>query len=271
MLEAPDILIGGGGKLVGVFFPRSGELRNPNRLLTRLAICRLGLPRHLSSVLVVEPGAVESVWSTTVMRHFDMVLRSADESDFSAFLRDPLAPTSRHVIEPQLRQETMRRYSLLLEVSLTFTQAASETALSRLQPQGLANLPDDYQPAALRSWITPEREKQVPVTVRTSVFQRGDRVVGWASFASEVNRRAHLIRLTHTAVRLDYALDNGVPYLINPTINLLLVDQIPHIGLDWRTPLRAAALAGWAVLRGGDAGVAEQVADSIARDLRRAQ
>ena len=53
-------------------------------------------------------------------------------------------------------------------------------------------------------------------------------------------------------VQTEFDLDNGVPYRVEPTANLLLVDRLPEGRLDPAKPVRAAAFAGWSMLERAD-------------------
>ena len=55
LFEGPDILAGGDGRLLAIFRPKSTELSNPNRLLSRLVLTKLALPNHTRYILVMDP------------------------------------------------------------------------------------------------------------------------------------------------------------------------------------------------------------------------
>ncbi|MFC1971099.1 hypothetical protein ACFLV0_04105 [Chloroflexota bacterium] len=74
LLSAPDIWVGGNGRLYGLFLPKSHELIRPERLLLRLAISRLGLPGNMLCVLVVRQEIFKYVDQIQISENFDVQL-----------------------------------------------------------------------------------------------------------------------------------------------------------------------------------------------------
>ena len=108
-VDNPDILVFNGRTLIGVFFPLTKELKNPDLLLRRLFMSRLSLSKTISTVLVLsEREVIELQNNRQIGQAFDIVFPFENVNDLLAFLSDNIRP--QHIINPQLRRFRMRRF-----------------------------------------------------------------------------------------------------------------------------------------------------------------
>src|SRR5262249_20294768 len=105
-------------------------------------------------------------------------------------------------------------------------------------------------------------------TVETFLIRRNVAILA-ATFETKASSLVKLRTFCNSAVRLDYTLDNGVPYFTNPTINILLVDRIPSYRLDPQKPSRASAFAGLAFLQAQSLDEIESFSDKVEKSLSR--
>ena len=86
LISGPDLILGRDGKLCAIFIPRVAETKNADQLLFRLAISRLGLPNHLTSVLILNGDRSVEPHIHHVRWHFDGVFGTEALDSVGEFL-----------------------------------------------------------------------------------------------------------------------------------------------------------------------------------------
>ena len=108
-VDNPDILLFNGTTLIGLFFPLSKELKNPDLLLRRLYISRLSMSKTLSSVLVLtEEESLGLLNYGQVTLAFDSVYIYENTDSLVRFLGDNIR--QKNLVDPRLRRIRMRRF-----------------------------------------------------------------------------------------------------------------------------------------------------------------
>lgn len=259
LLEGPDVLVGGQGRLLGVFTPHAREIRNPNDLLVRLAISRLGLPRHLAAVLLVDHARphFDRLLVDTVTRNFDRVVSLRSKAESTNLMRDPLAIKANRELSVDAKERESRRYAQRVSLALKLYPFAD--APRRFS----SRVSEAYEPLRLHSWVS-NRESAPHTTKKSAAFVKPDVLLGFAALRNERQQHARLMRMTHLSIRNDWTLDMGIPFPSpKSSHNVLMVDSMPVIGADHFKAIRAAAIAGWVLVRGGDQTFGENVAASL--------
>ncbi len=256
LITAPDILVGGEGRLVGFFVPHESEAQDATGLLVRLTLCRLGLPGHLKCVLVDRSHARrlgildEDGWGE-VQRHFDGFIQ---KGELDHALDDQLL----HMGEPArvspafaaTRQRCAQRYASLMNVSLAHyklhaSQKSPANLLSGLRQKF------GYGHFLNRPWTLAGRSSEPDMLrnakARPNVVQKNDRVVGYDAFEKQAHPVHALRFFVDVGVQYDYVLKDGIPEFRRPATKVLACHRLPLGKRDPLQLLRAAAFAGWAM------------------------
>jgi hypothetical protein len=266
LISAPDILIGGNGRLCAVFLPNSSEAKRPEQLLSRLALSRLGLPDHLICALILDKDdsfdSEDSDWQT-LKWHFDISLISRQSNSLESFMQGEYTP--RH-LSLETRQRTLVRYARLYfenqqEIAKPKRPIRASELFYDIQIRG------GYEPTTVQSWL--RQNKPLWRNAAETFLIRRNVAILAATFEDKTSSLLKLRAFCNSAVRLDYSLDNGVPYFTNPTINILLVDRVPSYRLDPQKPLRASAFAGLVFLRAQSIDEIERFSDRLEKSLGR--
>ena len=96
LLRGPDLIIGGEGRLFAIFKFQAAEQQSPDRLLVRLALARLALPRHTLCVLLWRPERTDGE-TAAIATHFHSMI----SDDSPAVLVD-------HVLNSDVGTRTQR-------------------------------------------------------------------------------------------------------------------------------------------------------------------
>lgn len=264
LLRGPDLIIGGEGRLFAIFQFQAAEQRSPDRLLARLALARLALPRHTLCVLLWRWERADGK-TAAIATHFHSVITE----DSPAVLVDHLLSSEiagrAQPIPGELQGHQYQRATAVMRLSTTWLREAFPGWLSEETPQTLERLLQDgnrvapptlRRPSDLFEAIHPSARKRFQ-TVRARSWYRGTRttyptlvehdgvILGAASGARLTTR----IALFNERLLLRTAsLDNGVPYPRITTRNLLVVDRVPEHRLDALKAIRAACFAGWSLV-----------------------
>lgn len=100
------------------------------------------------------------------------------------------------------------------------------------------------------------------------LVRRSDVVVGDMTFEGRSSPMEALRKVCRSVFSLNFAVDNGVPYPVDPTKNILAVDRAPLGRFDPEKPARAAAFAGWAMAEAPDPERVLRVADRLRAELQ---
>ena len=260
LLRAPDLIIGGEGRLFAIFKFQAAEQQSPDRLLVRLALARLALPRHTLCVLLWHSERTDDE-TAAIATHFHSIISDDSPAVLVDHVRnsDVGRRTQEHLARIQGRQ--YRRAAALMSLSSNWLREAfpgwpsEETSQSdeRLAQDGdrvasrvvrrPSDLLDDihpsrvyYQPVRTRSWFRGTE------TVYPTIEEHEDVILGAASGA---NLTARLARFNERLLLRTTNLDSGVPYPRPMTQNLLLVDRLPKHRFDPMKAIRAVCFAGW--------------------------
>ena len=236
-LWGPDLIIGGQGRLVCLFYPAQEEFNHPHRLLWRLISTRLGTPSHAKSVLVVE---ARHSGLGTVGQDFHAVIEAPHQiRDLPVILTDAaLGPHIRDV-PPNTRQWVGTRAAHLLTVSMQ-SFSKSRTVYDTLQsPPALHTL------AAVDGAAEARHPDHHLIRYKNSVYTADEPAPQSGSL------KTRLSRYILPAFEEGFWVDNGTPYVKKPTANVLVT---PQLGPSVREgTLRAASYSGWAaVIRDSD-------------------
>ncbi len=264
LLRGPDLIIGGEGRLFAIFKFQAAEQQSPDRLLVRLALARLALPRHTLCVLLWRSERADGE-TAAIATHFHSMI----SEDSPAVLVD-------HVLNSDVGKRTQQtpgdiqgrqyqRAAAVMNLSSNWLREAfpgwpsDETSQAReglvrdgdrVTP-GIVRVPSDrfevmdpttrerFQTVRARSWFRGTE------TVFRTLVEHEDVILGVASGARLTTRLAHFNErlLLRTA-----NLDSGVPYPRTVTQNLLVVDRVPTHRFDPMKAIRAACFAGWSLI-----------------------
>jgi len=265
LLRGPDLMIGGDGRLFAIFKFQVAEQHSPDRLLVRLALARLALPRHTTCVLLWRPELADGE-TAAIAPHFHSMITE----DSPAVLVDHLlssdfdARTSRDLGYIQGRQ--YRRAAAMMNLSVDWLREAfpgwpsEETSQTRervvrygdREASGMVGAPPSdlfaaihpsmrkrFQTVRVRSWFRGTK------TVLRTLVEHEDVILGAASGARLTIR---LARFNERLLLRTANLDSGVAYLDTTTQNLLVVDRVPTHRFDPMKAIRAACFAGWSLI-----------------------
>lgn len=114
LLRSPDLLTAINGSLTAVFTPHVLEERNPAHLVTRLIACRLALPAHTKTALLLEESQESRFGSSYA--EFSLVTTPADGA-VKAFLADQHDFRSTPQIEPAVKKFAVKQMDRALAAS----------------------------------------------------------------------------------------------------------------------------------------------------------
>lgn len=239
ILGGPDLLAGGRGSLCAIFVQKHGEQERPNDLLTRLANTRLALPSHTVCYVMKSPTVALEPQMPSFADNFDGVFEFGDVSGvFNALTQS--SPKARPDLT-KIRKVAFQRATVLFKSAL---QVEKEAKLSSSRLNVLNEFRDkaNAKPLSVPSWRTMQ-------TRHSQKFIEGKGVVATlANFADKPPVRSVLQHIFDIGLRIDYSLDNGIPYPHFRTVNTILVDEIPHIPNDPLKPMRCASFLGWIMI-----------------------
>lgn len=257
LLSAPDFVIGGDGRLFGIFCLKVEEMRQPGLLLFRLAISRLGLP-DMVCALVIESAQTSRVQLEFLEDNFDLVIQPNLISQLGIGIFDPYDPLR---VRYDTREATMDRYSQALaagRLGARSTRIAAHpyTLLSQLRDRGgIAILSESRRYSLFGPNVeTVKVRDNVSVMAHTFEGRQGD--------------LRSLRRFGYEALATNYTLDNGLPYLTHPEMFILLVDRPPTNRLDPTKPRRASAFAGVVVVEAASLDHVERTSDRLENFVR---
>jgi hypothetical protein len=242
LYSPPDIIAGGRGTIVAIFIPRKSELRNPNELLARLTVTRLGLPGHTRCVALLQ--STNQAFEQVVQTNFHGIIGLEDQHSLSQFIQDPKAVGNASPVPSEIREQAHRRYQLLYDIS---------QRRRRIQPRGVDSLELFTE---LRSKFKPEVHRGEKDEIEhldyqkirpkpRNLFEYERSLIGALKFRKGLSPLSSINPFCVYSLRRSYALDMGVPYPLSIDPNILIVSEIPEGRYDRDKPLRAAAFAGW--------------------------
>lgn len=264
LLRGPDLIIGGEGRLFAIFKFQAAEQQSPDRLLVRLALARLALPRHALCVLLWRSERADGE-TAAIATHFHSMI----SEDSPAVLVD-------HVLNSDVGKRTQQtlgdiqgrqyqRAAAVMSLSSNWLREAfpgwpsEETSQAReglvrdgdrVTP-GMVRVPIDlfeaihpstwerFQTVRARSWFRGTE------TVFPTLVEHEDVILGAASGA---RLSTHLAHFNERLLLRTANLDSGVPYPHTVTQNLLVVDRVPTHRFDPMKAIRAACFAGWSLI-----------------------
>jgi hypothetical protein len=229
LIDGPDYLAGRVGSLIAVFVARSAEEHSYARLTSRFVLARLAYPAHTQWVLVVDEG---TRWLSRARLDFHQTYLLDGDSARPAF-RANLAPV------------TTGSASAIWERAAVL-QSVSMQAWGRLDH--VATISDALEvERSLEASNYPSYEVQDHGHRCPYWRPRGLRAVQGGRFGLVPGRarRHDLEPFLRWSAQRTLAVDNGVPYLIDDTVGILAMRE-PRRQLA--TSIRAAALAGWALV-----------------------
>lgn len=238
LISAPDILIGGNGKLCAIFIAKIYELHQPDLLLSRLVLSRLGLPDNLISVLVIPNDKNFEEGEISISRNFDLLLVNEKVKAVKQLLESDYK--SRKLIS-ETRHRTITRYTRFFYENLQ--RNIDKPGYSK--PQELFHelrVKGGYQVTKTQNWNSQETANKGNLLEGLAVRENVNVLAG--TFENNASPFAKLKKFCYRSLKFDYALDNGVPYIFNPKVNILLLDKIPYYKFDPQKPLRSSAFSG---------------------------
>jgi hypothetical protein len=275
LIAAPDIVVGGKGRLVGFFIPSESEARDVTGLLVRLALCRLGLPVHLRCVFVDKGLGIHkdgtSKWDY-VRPHFDSFVPASELRDSldHELLSSGAGPRSDPAFA-KTRHRCAQRSASLLNVSVSHhkahsAQRSSTSLLVRLMDQS------GYSDCVTRPWLLGSGSG-TPGNIRSSsarikAVAKNGRVVGYESFEGQTKPMQALRFFVDLSVQNDYVLRDGLPEFRRPATRVLAYRRLPLGRRDPLKLMRAAAFAGWAMVAVSAAAEAEAILQDLESQLK---
>jgi hypothetical protein len=228
LFSGPDILVGGGGRLIAVFVPKVSEKYNSKEIYARLIAAKLALPHHTIYIYISQSTEFEQISNVTM--HFHEVFGSSETSNLVNYIKRHEA---NHKVSDDLlfaKSEAMICYGIMLDLSRVNARRVNRAKSENLDidfEQKISGLNDTKESPYIKSF------KKTLVGIRK--FGKN------TSFTEVVN--SYSVKL----FTRDYALDDGIPYRKERTPNLIVLDKIPTARFDPDKPVRTAAFAGWAV------------------------
>lgn len=261
LLRGPDLVIGGEGRLFAIFKFQVAEQQSPDRLLVRLALARLALPRHTLCVLLWRSERADGETAAIATHFHSMISEDSPTVLVDHVLNSDIGRRTQR-IPGDLQGRQYQRAAAVMSLSSTWLREAFPGWLSeetsqtherlvqvgdRVAPR-MVRRPSDlldaihpstrehYQPVRARSWFRGTE------TVFRTLVEHEDVILGAASGA---RLTARLARFNERLLLRTATLDNGVPYPRTMTQNLLFVDRAPENRLDPMKAIRATCFAGW--------------------------
>ena len=259
LLDGPDLLIATELGPVAGFVLKVAERRSSEDLLVRLATSRLAMPTTTRCVLLVPSDVEERDLPLRADADFDAVLEVDDLRGLKRLLEAVRHERRFTGTPPDVKAKAFERFHILLDETRKLQERNQRRGLERpsgeTDSESTAQALTEYagfERARIRRWDwrlggEETRPHRSPVLLRF-----GDTLAGTLG---EDRRGSILPRLRAACkdvVQTEFDLDNGVPYRVEPTANLLLVDRLPEGRLDPAKPVRAAAFAGWSMLERAD-------------------
>jgi len=261
LLRGPDVIIGGEGRLFAIFKFQVAEQQSPDRLLVRLALARLALPRHTLCVLLWRSERADGETAAVATHFHSMISEGSPAVLVDHVLNSDVGRRTQRIPGDMQGRQYQRAVGLMSLSSKWLLEAfpgwlSEETSQTherlvqdadRVAPRMVPRPSDlldamhratreQYQPVRARSWVRGTE------TVFRTVLEHGDVVLG---VASGVRRSADLARFNERLLLRTANLDRGIPYPRTTTQNLLLVDRVPKARLDPMKAIRATCFAGW--------------------------
>lgn len=241
LFEAPDILVGGNGKLLGFFVPRNIELSNPSLLWSRLIMSILALPANFMPVLVLRPSnqirfTEEKNWG--FYNHFAAQLEQHEVLDFTLKMEHK-AP-NRDL--QNLQSKVFSRASDMFELSMAFQ---ADPKWSEPTKDWVDNVHNKMNIAEGMYWKTEIND--IHLSKNSQFWMLPNSMIG---IVESNNARSQRLRgLFSVSLRQQFTLDNGVPFerssVAPDMLRFLLTEHIRASRGDPLKDLRAAAFAGW--------------------------
>ncbi len=292
LYEGPDILVAAPEKLAAIFVCKTAEGEQPRRLLSRLVAARLALPEHTRCILVV-PEEQRQI-GERLSYHFHATLDVSDPASLAYFLEDAKAQGPAEDIPEPIRRFVYRRYQIawnesriknfvrsddepgeiIAEPSQRSRRDAnaqrSETSIDG--PRSLQATAEQFRKVGfedvwVRSWTSPQTVSPVGSTQRrTPMVRRDETVVGVLPNRPESPMES-VKPFCRNALTLNFSLQSGVPYLTQPTVNILISEEIPLGRFDPEKPMRSAAFCGWTIYKTEDPDSVQEYSDYLSRKL----
>lgn len=264
LLRGPDLIIGGEGRLFAIFKFQAAEQQSPDRLLVRLALARLALPRHTQCVLLWRSERADRETAAIATHFHSMISEESPAVLVDHVLNSDIGWRTQR-IPGDLQGRQYQRAAAVMSLSSDWLREAfpwrfsEETSPTRerLVHDGdrvaseMVRVPSDlfdaiprstwerFQTVRARSWFLGTE------TVFRTLVEHGDVILGAASGA---RLTAHLARFNERLLLRTANLDGGVPYPHTVTQNLLVVDRVPKHRFDPTKAIRAACFAGWSLI-----------------------
>lgn len=238
LLRGPDLIIGGHGRLVAIFKFQAAERLSPDRLLVRLALVRLALPRHTLCVLLWSERAERE--TAAMAAHFHSVIPEDSPAVLVNHILNLDAGKRIQQTPGDLQGRQYQRAAAVMSLSTNWLREAfpgwpSEEASQARQrlghdgdrvPPEMVRGPTDlfeaihsstrerFQKVRARSWFRGTE------TVFPTLMEYENVILGAASGARLTTR---LARFNEPLLLRTADLDRGVPYPHTMTQNLLVV------------------------------------------------
>lgn len=250
LLSPPDALIAKNGLLTAIFLISDGKPELIERLLIRLAISKLALPRHTKCVLIMmsEWERFPDAWNI-VRPHFHRIetmddLAKSRSSLASTLLGDRPVSSSdqdtQYALAKISRRAFVRSHLLLDEMLKQEERRTRRSPLYALKQMERSN---DFTRVTTRSWVG-DSDHGVEILRHQQGF--GVDAVQFRKVGAIAQLRTHCEK----AVQWEYVLDKGVPYSKSEPrlVQAIIVDRFPTFKGDPWKPARAAAFMGCAML-----------------------
>jgi hypothetical protein len=163
----------------------------------------------------------------------------------------------------RVRRQAYSRAAILLKDSAQLGQRAY-TQPNRVLHEFAERTDAEY--VVVPSWTEGQSSRR-----SHKLLKGGDLVATAANFAEGQSIRRSLDPIISYGIRLQYSLDNGIPYLTSDSLNTIFVDQIPRASHDPLKPMRCAAFFGWVMLAPASFADYERAVAKIDRKLRAAK
>lgn len=239
LVNGPDVLVGGRGKLIALFVPTSSEAGDGEQLMARVGLTRLALPSHATCILVVPraSGDGSAVLPEETALTFHGIVRGEELGSLRAVVEDPPRPDWISDVPVSLRTRHFQRAAQLLQIS---EQAGMRT---REQTGGRSVGIDAFKRIRepYPTWRDRRRASPDVVGVSEAVSAIGPRLTSQRS-----STIPGLVPFLVRSVIRNFAPDGGVlyPRVELPSAQMIIVPHSVTSRGDPGKPARASAFAG---------------------------
>ena len=252
--DGPDTLISDRNGLLAIFQVRKNEMKNVNKLFSRLTNTLIAYPAFTKMILLYNPKKFQPNAITQFGRfYFNEFIELKDIRRAKSLIRDKKEESKikeiQHVqkklfaIQSQVQRDNLEYFNKSMQETRPLTQI----------------------PSLQRKASYWDRFAQKETVVRANIFQYENQFIGIKNLSSGQSDLADLRPFFEFVINSEFVVDNGVPYFKYLTRKALNVSAIPKIKYDPLKPTRIASLFGWHLTNSNEI---EQITTRISKFIK---